>query len=807
VKTLQTKPVHLLHRYILLLFIIWSMVIVGVASWKYQHNERITHELAENQARANFNKDKAFRLWMTKHGRIYIPVGEHYQPDPYLAHIEDRDVTTPSGIRLSMVNPATVVRQMDKEYSHLYGIAGRVTSLELINPANIPDAWEKAALLQLEKGVTEVFEYTSINGEPYLRLIQPLPIKEGCILCHQYLADKTNGVGGGVTIALPMKDFLARQYRESLSDVWMLGISWLIGALALIVAFFHLKLQIMEKENFINALASSQSRKAAILNSALDCIISIDANSVVTEINPATEKTFGYKSSEILGFDLAELIIPPELREMHHAGMKRLMETGETTILNTRIETMALHANGHQFPIELSITRIDDKNETFFTAYLRDLTQAHKLRDKLTYQASHDALTGLMNRRAFEKHVKHVFSDIDENAQHCMFYLDLDQFKVVNDSCGHVARDELLRQISNMLQNGKRRSDTLARLGGDEFALLLEGCPLDKAEAIAAELIENFRQYHFYWEEKVFTIGVSIGLVPVQGRFINFSELLSAADAACYKAKEDGRNRVHVFKHDDVELSERLGEMTWVSRIQEALQEDRLVLYKQDITSIDKVVEADVLHCEILLRMKDRDGNIIGPDMFIPAAERYNLMLSVDKWVIDKTFSWLSQLGDKQKQINLCSINLSGISITESSLASYIHDKLQEYDVPAERICFEITETAAITNLVKATAFLDNLHKLGCKFALDDFGSGVSSYGYLKNLAVDFLKIDGEFVRDITTNPISFAMVKSISEIGHMMGKITIAEYVEDQQTVEMLKDIGVDFAQGYYFSRPEPLE
>jgi len=805
VKTYKTTPIH---RYIIFLFVVWSMVIAGLANWKHRLNQQTTQELAENQARANFNKDKAFRFWMTRHGRIYIPVGENYQPDPYLAHIKDRDVTTPSGIQLSMVNPARVIREMNREFSHLYGIAGRVTSLQPVNPDNIPDAWERTALIQLEKGVKEVLEYTSINGKPYLRLIQPLPIKEGCILCHGDLTRKTNGVGGGVTVALPMKDFLARQDLENRNDAWLFAIAWLIGTLGLIIAFFHLKNQFIEKEKVILALASSQSRETAILSSALDCIISIDASSTVTEVNPATEKTFGYKSSEMIGFDLAELIIPPELRDKHRAGMKRLLDTGNTTILNTRIETTALHADGHQFPIELSITRIDDKNETFFTAYLRDLTQAHQLRDKLTYQASHDALTGLMNRRAFEKHVKYVFSEIDDNAEHCMLYLDLDQFKVVNDSCGHVAGDELLRQISMMLEKGKRASDTLARLGGDEFALLLEGCPLDKAESVAAGLLKDFQQYHFYWEDKVFTVGVSIGLVPVQGRFIDFSELLSAADAACYKAKEDGRNRFHIYKHDDAELSKQLGEMSWVSRIQEALKEDRLVLYKQAITPISsKARENDALHCEILLRMKDRDGNIIGPDMFIPAAERYNLMLPLDKWVINKTFFWLSQLGSKQEQINLCSINLSGISITDSSLASYIRDKLLEYNLPAEIICFEITETAAITNLVKATTFLDELHKLGCMFALDDFGSGVSSYGYLKNLPVDFLKIDGEFVRDMTTNLVNFAMVKSINEIGHIMGKITIAEYVEDQQTVDLLRHVGVDYAQGYVFSRPEPLQ
>jgi PAS domain S-box-containing protein len=394
-----TTPIHL---YTIILFVVWSLVIVGLAGWKIDSNSATTHELAENQARANFNKDKAFRLWMSSHGRIYIPVSDLYKPDPYLAHIQDRDITTPSGIELSMVNPARVVRDLDEKYQKFYGVAGRVTSLEPLRDDNKPDNWEKAALLQLEQGVQEVFEYSDINGEPYLRLIQPLPIAKGCLLCHQNLANKTNGVGGGVTIALPMKELLARQERENSKDLQLFLITWAIGTLGLLMIFFKLRLQTSEKEMAIQSLISSRSRKQAIMDSALDCIISIDADSIVTEVNPATERTFGYKSSAMIGHDLASLIIPPELREKHHAGMKRLLSTGKTTILNTRIETMALHAEGHQFPIELAIIRINDKDKTYFTAYLRDLTESHELKKELTFQARHDALTGLMNRRAFE---------------------------------------------------------------------------------------------------------------------------------------------------------------------------------------------------------------------------------------------------------------------------------------------------------------------------------------------------------------------------------------------------------------------
>lgn len=801
----QYKPS--IQLYLIIPLMMWSLVMIGLALWKIETNEETTHQLAENQARANFYKDKAFRFWLTGHGRIYIPVTENYQPDPYLAQIPDRDITTASGLKLSMINPARVIRELNSQFNDLYGIAGRVTSLTPLRPENAPDAWEKEALLQLEQGVEEVFEYSTIDGEPYLRLVQPLPIKKGCLLCHQYLADKTNGVGGGVTIALPIRKLLKRQDYENTNDIRLFSILWLIGVCGLFIAFSILKRQTLEKAKVIEALTASESHTKAIMESALDCIISIDKLGIVIEVNPATLKTFGYSHTEMVGNDLAQLIIPQDLRSIHHEGLKRVIATGESKILDSRIETTALHADGHQFPIELAITRIDDENNTFFTAYLRDLTEAHKLQQELTYQASHDALTGLMNRRIFEIHLEHLIEETDDQSEHCLLFLDLDQFKVVNDSSGHLAGDELLRQISQLLQQNKRASDTLARLGGDEFALLLEGCPIEKAKQVASILVKAVQKYQFYWEDKMFTVGISIGLVPVQGRAINYSELMSAADAACYKAKEEGRNRYHIYKYDDEELASRRGALSWISRIQEAIQEDNFVLYKQAIKPIGKETDASKLHCEILLRMKDAEENLIGPDQFIPAAERYNLMKSVDKWVIEKTFSWLSSLGNNLGQINLCSINLSGSTITDSSIASYIIGMLKKYNLPAEIICFEITETVAITNLVKATQFLDELHQQGVCFALDDFGSGVSSFGYLKNLPVDYLKIDGQFVKDITTNPINRSMVKSINEIGQVMGKKTIAEYVEDQQTVEMLEDIGVDFIQGYVYSRPAPIE
>ncbi|NOQ80658.1 MAG: PAS domain S-box protein, partial [Gammaproteobacteria bacterium] len=409
-KKQYTAPIHL---YTILLLFIWSLVIVCLAIWKINSNADTTQALAESQARAHFSKDKAFRLWLTGHGRLYIPVGDKYQPDPYLSHITDRDITTPSGIKLSLINPARIVRELGQQYKKFYGISGRVTKLLPINPDNKPDAWEKSALLQFEQGVQEVFEFTHIKGEPFLRLIQPLPLKRGCLLCHLELSGKTNDIGGGVTISIPMKEFLAQQKIDNWNDIQLFFIVWCIGAIGLPFAFFHLKRQMSDKEKAINELASSQSHNKAIMDSALDSIITINSSGIITEVNPATEKTFGYQRSNMIGYELANLIIPPALRDKHRAGIKQFLQTGKPSILGTRIETVAFHADGHEFPVELAIVQISD-GDIFFTAYLRDLTEAHKLKQKLTYQATHDPLTSLMNRKAFEDHLESLLNEIEE---------------------------------------------------------------------------------------------------------------------------------------------------------------------------------------------------------------------------------------------------------------------------------------------------------------------------------------------------------------------------------------------------------
>ncbi len=430
--------------------------------------------------------------------------------------------------------------------------------------------------------------------------------------------------------------------------------------------------------------------------------------------------------------------------------------------------------------------------------------EERKLRVQLTYQASHDALTGLLNRFEFEVRLHGLLENARlEQSTHALVYIDLDQFKIVNDTCGHIAGDELLRQLSTLLLTRIRSHDTLARLGGDEFGLLLEYCNPDYTVGIADGLLKSVQDFRFVWGDRNFVIGASIGVVIIDQNSGNMTDVMRAADAACYNAKDAGRNRVHVVQENDLAIASRYGEMQWINKINDALDTNRFILFCQRIVTLHNTTEQHGDMFEILVRMKDEEGELIPPGAFIPAAERYNIMFSLDRWVIREVMVWLAENRHALQYLGKCSINISGSSIGHPDFLDYIRRQLKTPNVDPRHICFEITETSAIANLTQATKFIDELKTLGCSFALDDFGCGLSSFAYLKNLQIDYLKIDGMFVQDIVDDPIDRAMVKSINEIGHVMGKKTIAEFVENDAVLALLRNIGVDYVQGYGIEKP----
>jgi diguanylate cyclase (GGDEF)-like protein/PAS domain S-box-containing protein len=433
---------------------------------------------------------------------------------------------------------------------------------------------------------------------------------------------------------------------------------------------------------------------------------------------------------------------------------------------------------------------------------LWDVTTMHQLTNEMTYQASHDSLTGLVNRAEFERRIRAALQQAEaEDILHVFCFIDLDRFKIVNDQCGHSAGDALLKQLAKIIKSKTRSSDTLARLGGDEFGLLLEGCEMERGLKILQTIVENITAYRFIFDDKSFSVGASAGLVTLSKHSGNISHVMQAADSACYVAKNDGGGRVHVYQPDDQVLAQHTQNIQWAHKIQTALEKNQFRLYAQSIHSLTDPQE--ILH-EILIRMIDEDGSVIPPGAFIPAAERYHLIQSIDRWVVEHTFQ---SIESGLLQGGLCTINLSGDSIGDPGMLGFVMDMFNRYQVTPSGICFEITETAMVTNLVQTTRFIARLRALGCKFALDDFGSGVSSFAYLQNLEVDILKIDGALVRAVAYNKVNEVMVSSINTIGHTMHMKTVAEFVENEDIMNKLTTMGIDYGQGYYFSRPQSVE
>ncbi|MGF1757243.1 EAL domain-containing protein [Photobacterium sagamiensis] len=532
-------------------------------------------------------------------------------------------------------------------------------------------------------------------------------------------------------------------------------------------------------------------------------ILITNTDGIIEYVNPKFSQMIGYSSAEVIG---------KKTNILNSGETKRTVyEKLWSTILSGHEWCGELHnrkKNGELFWAQVSIVPITNDNGiiTHFIGIQEDVTEVRMASQKISYQATHDMLTGLINRYEFENRLALLVDDAQQNnSTHALCFLDLDQFKIINDTCGHVAGDELLRQLSLLLNKTIQSQDTLARIGGDEFAILLENCNLEQAEKTANTLLNLVKKFQFMWMKNSFSIGVSIGLTQISKTSGNITEVLIHADSACYAAKDLGRNRIHTYHSDDALLAKRDGEFRWVNEIKDALNENRFELYAQPIVSLSDVPHK--LIYEVLLRLRTKNGDIIPPGAFLPAAERYNLSQPIDRWVVDHTFSWLKKHLSQLDDLDHLTINLSGASLGDNDLLRHIMQQIKSNDLPPSKIKFEITETAAISNLRDATLFINILREFGCQFALDDFGSGLSSFAYLKNLSVSTLKIDGLFVKDILNNKIDGAMVKSINEIGHVMGMKTIAEFVENDAIKDQLKTIGVDFAQGYGIGKPEPID
>lgn len=557
-----------------------------------------------------------------------------------------------------------------------------------------------------------------------------------------------------------------------------------------------------------NALHREKELAQITLHSIAEAVLTTDANGVINSANSASADLLGSTEEDLVGRPLTDKLVLDNLdqrRELRKA-LKDALEYGVSTELNDSASLAG--KSGEEVAIAglISPLRDSDGKNIGSVIVLQNVTNERRMQELLSHQATHDELTGLANRREFERRLQEQLRIIKTNhIAGAALLLDLDRFKIVNDTCGHAAGDLLLRQLTQLMSVQIRSSDTLARIGGDEFAVLLPSCDDKSAGRVAESLRQTVAEYRFRWENRNFALGVSIGIVNLDMEWSSVAEVISAADSACLMAKEAGRDRVITYRKAGEEEQKRRGEIEWAARIRESLELNRFRLYCQPIVPISP--DNDRWSVEVLVRMVDAEGNMVPPMAFIPAAERYDEMTYIDRWVVENTIKQWDADPETFNAMDKCNINLSGQSLANEAFLDFVIELIENHKVPWEKVCFEITETAVVANLEIARAFIEELSGRGCRFALDDFGSGLSSFAYLKHLPVHFLKIDGVFVKDILNDKIDAAMVESIAQIGHAMDLETIAEFVENDEVIAALNKSNVDYAQGFGVCRPFPLE
>jgi diguanylate cyclase (GGDEF)-like protein/PAS domain S-box-containing protein len=750
---------------------IWRIYVINQRFESLVHEQNLNSEMLTMLLTASQQRQQTMhRLFVARDGTERAAAYREYQAlvEPLSAsldRLDERDMTAPERAAVKLALDAA---------DHAREVRDRVVALLMQNNS---------------AGATE------------LLLQQGLPAQDRFQISLNLVVDsKRAATLGAISQA-------SAAMREAL---WLVA---LVGILVLIAGAWIASIVTRRIAQSENELHREKELAEVTLHSIGDGVITLDAEGYVDYMNPVAEEYTGWKSSDAKGqsLDVVYRVVDEQTgKPIPHPGGNEVGARG-TEGMTVRL----LGRTGNMCAVRDSSAPIHNSegNLVGWVVVFHDVSQIQEMAQQLSWQASHDALTGLVNRREFERRLAGLIEAVRaDGKQHALLYMDLDNFKTVNDTCGHAAGDELLLQLTTVMQARMRGSDTLARLGGDEFGALLESCPLDQAVRIANGLREAVRDFRFIWQDKTFGIGVSAGLVTIDGTE-SVSRALASADATCYEAKSKGRDRVQVHRPKNTQPGEQNAELQMVSQINHAFELGNFRLYRQKIISLEAGAR-DEPHYEILVRMVDRGGNLIPPSGFIAAAERYNLLSSIERWVISSLVEFLHkqcESGAIPRDAAALSgafyaVNLSGVSINDASFTDFLRQLLNRFNLPRGLLCFEVTETTAISNLTKAAQLMHEFKAMGCRFALDDFGIGMSSFAYLKYLPVDYIKIDGVFVRDMADDPMDQAIVEAINRIAHILGLKTVAEYVEDADILERLRVIGVDFAQGYFVAKPEAL-
>lgn len=647
------------------------------------------------------------------------------------------------------------------------------------------------------KGAEMIFGYSASEtiGKSISFLFPEALLKE-----EQYLASK---IKNGESI----RHFETQRLTKAgaLIDL-SVNLSPIKNAKGEVIGIAKIARDITEKKQLEKSFANQHERLRVTMQSIGDAVITTNTQCEIEYLNPIAESLTGWKLADAQGKPITEVF-----NIIDEANRERAIDPihiclSENRIVGLATETLLISKDGTEYGIEDSVAPIRDEHQNVLGAVLvfHDVTEQRKMASEMNYRATHDSLTGLFNRREFEHKLDYsLITTRQSHCEHALLFIDLDQFKIINDTCGHAVGDKLLKSISHIMLSHLRNSDILGRLGGDEFGILLEKCSLEPALRIAENICKDIDSYRFTHHNQRFSVSASVGLLIFNEKWKSIEHLMQSADTACYTAKESGRNRVHIYYDSDYSLESRKGSAYWASRITQALEENRFVLYNQLVVPVTVGLG---VKSEVLLRMLDEKGELVSPATFLPAAEKFHLISRIDKWVVNAVFTWLKEHQHALSHIGLIAINLSGQSISDHTFHEYVLERIASLNLDCNNVCFEITETAAITNLSAANAFINSMRKQHIRFSLDDFGSGVSSFGYLKSLPIDYLKIDGQFIKDLVNNHIDQATVRCILEVAKVTGKRTIAEWVETEEVETLLHEMGVDYVQGFLKHKPVPL-
>lgn len=653
----------------------------------------------------------------------------------------------------------------------------------------------------ISEGVRNVYE------------LSPLQVQKDALLAFKRLhPDDLEAVNQGIMASAKNLTIWHQQYRVILPKN---GIRWLEGTAipesradgsTMWNGYIN---DITDRKTLEQKLLDEFERTRVTLSSIGDAVITTNAHEEIEYLNPIAEKLTGWDLCDAVGLPVTKVfnIINQNTRLVAKNPIAHCL--AERAIVGLARDTVLISKDGNEYAVEDSAAPIFSADDVISGVVMvfRDVTGQRILRQEVERRASHDHLTGLANRSEFERVFNEMYqSSISSGVSHALCCIDLDQFKIINDSCGHAAGDEVLKEVSDLLLKTVRAKDLVARLGGDEFALLLEGCDLSAAHRISQQVCDKVAQIRYQHNGNFFRVGASIGVAPLDGRWENAQAAQMAADGACFAAKDEGRGRVHMYEDFDQSILKQRDQAQWINRLQQAIEENRFELFAQPITSLNKKNDLG-LHFEVLLRLRERNGDLVSPGIFIPTAERYGLAPQIDRWVVRNVFDWMKTQSHQLDKVNIIAINLSAKSIGDKEFHRFLIEEIDKGLIPANKISFEITETAAIGHLDIATEFIALLQQRGVKISIDDFGSGMSSMAYLKHLSADYLKIDGQFVKDMAIDPVDCAIVRSINEIAHLTGKTTIAEFVENVDILMQLKELGVDYAQGYFIGKPKPID